>query len=83
MATNVGGILDQPQSQHETDLVSQNQKKEQGEKRKRMKERSEVWEHFVKEDLPSGRQAICKYCGMSYKCGAKKNGTSVLWAHIS
>uniref|UniRef100_A0A803MIS5 BED-type domain-containing protein n=1 Tax=Chenopodium quinoa TaxID=63459 RepID=A0A803MIS5_CHEQI len=48
-----------------------------------MKERYEVWENFVKEDLPSGRQAICKYCGMSYKCGAKKNGTSVLWAHIS
>uniref|UniRef100_A0A803N9Q5 BED-type domain-containing protein n=1 Tax=Chenopodium quinoa TaxID=63459 RepID=A0A803N9Q5_CHEQI len=48
-----------------------------------MKERSEVWEHFDKEDLPSGMQAICKYCGMSYKCGAKKNGTSVLWAHIS
>uniref|UniRef100_A0A803MQA4 BED-type domain-containing protein n=1 Tax=Chenopodium quinoa TaxID=63459 RepID=A0A803MQA4_CHEQI len=42
-----------------------------------------VWEHFDKEDLPSGMQAICKYCGMSYKCGAKKNGTSVLWAHIS
>uniref|UniRef100_A0A803N7L4 BED-type domain-containing protein n=1 Tax=Chenopodium quinoa TaxID=63459 RepID=A0A803N7L4_CHEQI len=83
MTTNVGGVPDQPQSEHETDQVSQNQKKEQGAKRKRMKERSEVWEHFDKEDLPSGMQAICKYCGMSYKCGAKKNGTSVLWAHIS
>uniref|UniRef100_A0A803N644 BED-type domain-containing protein n=1 Tax=Chenopodium quinoa TaxID=63459 RepID=A0A803N644_CHEQI len=83
MTTNVGGVPDQPQSEHETGQVSQNQKKEQGAKRKRMKERSEVWEHFDKEDLPSGMQAICKYCGMSYKCGAKKNGTSVLWAHIS
>uniref|UniRef100_A0A803MPH2 BED-type domain-containing protein n=1 Tax=Chenopodium quinoa TaxID=63459 RepID=A0A803MPH2_CHEQI len=83
MTTNVGGVPDQPQSEHETDQVSQNQKKEQGAKRKRMKERSEVWEHFDKEDLPFGMQAICKYCGMSYKCGAKKNGTSVLWAHIS
>uniref|UniRef100_A0A803LUS7 BED-type domain-containing protein n=1 Tax=Chenopodium quinoa TaxID=63459 RepID=A0A803LUS7_CHEQI len=83
MTTNVGGVPDQPQSEHETDQVSQNQKKEQGAKRKRMKERSEVWEHFDKEDLPSGMQAICKYCGMSYKCGAKKNGTSVLWDHIS
>uniref|UniRef100_A0A803LSQ9 BED-type domain-containing protein n=1 Tax=Chenopodium quinoa TaxID=63459 RepID=A0A803LSQ9_CHEQI len=83
MATNVGGAPDQPQSEHETDQVSENQNKEQGAKRKRMKERSEVWEHFIKEDLASGRQTICKYCGMSYKCGAKKNGTSVLWAHIS
>uniref|UniRef100_A0A803KSD7 Methionine aminopeptidase n=1 Tax=Chenopodium quinoa TaxID=63459 RepID=A0A803KSD7_CHEQI len=83
MATNVGGAPDQPQSEHETDQVSKNHNKEQGAKRKRMKERSEVWEHFIKEDLASGRQAICKYCGMSYKCGAKKNGTSVLWAHIS
>uniref|UniRef100_A0A803MKN7 BED-type domain-containing protein n=1 Tax=Chenopodium quinoa TaxID=63459 RepID=A0A803MKN7_CHEQI len=83
MATNVGGAPDQPQSEHETGQVSENQNKEQGAKRKRMKERSEVWEHFIKEDLASGRQAICKYCGMSYKCGAKKNGTSVLWAHIS
>uniref|UniRef100_A0A803MM92 BED-type domain-containing protein n=1 Tax=Chenopodium quinoa TaxID=63459 RepID=A0A803MM92_CHEQI len=82
METNVGGAPDQPQSEHETDQVSENQNKEQGAKRKRMKERSEVWEHFIKEDLASGRQAICKYCGMSYKCGAKKNGTSVLWAHI-
>uniref|UniRef100_A0A803LJT2 BED-type domain-containing protein n=1 Tax=Chenopodium quinoa TaxID=63459 RepID=A0A803LJT2_CHEQI len=48
-----------------------------------MKERSEVWEHFIKEELASGRHTTCKYCGMSYKCGAKKNGTSVLWAHIS
>uniref|UniRef100_A0A803M0S9 Reverse transcriptase Ty1/copia-type domain-containing protein n=1 Tax=Chenopodium quinoa TaxID=63459 RepID=A0A803M0S9_CHEQI len=72
MATNVGSVLDQPQSKHETNQVSQNQKKEEGAKRKRMKERSEVWEHFVKEDLPSGRQATCKYYGMSYKCGAKK-----------
>uniref|UniRef100_A0A803L0M6 BED-type domain-containing protein n=1 Tax=Chenopodium quinoa TaxID=63459 RepID=A0A803L0M6_CHEQI len=84
MATNVGGVPDQPQSEHEIDQVSQNQKKEEGAKRKRMKERFEVWEHFFKEDyLPSGRQATCKYCGMSYKCGAKKNSTSVLWAHIS
>ncbi|XP_021757961.1 uncharacterized protein LOC110722997 [Chenopodium quinoa] len=83
MATNVGGAPDQPQSEHETDQVSENQNKEQGAKRKRMKERSEVWEHFIKEYLASGRQEICKYCGMSYKCGAKKNGTSVLWAHIS
>uniref|UniRef100_A0A803MEM5 BED-type domain-containing protein n=1 Tax=Chenopodium quinoa TaxID=63459 RepID=A0A803MEM5_CHEQI len=82
MATNVG-VNDHPeQSEPETDQSDCN-KKEEGVKRKRMKERSEVWEHFVKEDLPSGRQATCKYCGMSYKCGAKKNGTSVLWAHIN
>ncbi|XP_021722397.1 zinc finger BED domain-containing protein RICESLEEPER 2-like [Chenopodium quinoa] len=57
MTTNVGGVPDQPQSEHETDQVSQNQKKEERAKKKRMKERSDVWEHIVKEDLPSGRQS--------------------------
>uniref|UniRef100_A0A803N115 BED-type domain-containing protein n=1 Tax=Chenopodium quinoa TaxID=63459 RepID=A0A803N115_CHEQI len=28
-------------------------------------------------------EASCKYCGMRYKRGTKRNGTSPLWAHIN
>ncbi|XP_010677727.1 zinc finger BED domain-containing protein RICESLEEPER 2-like [Beta vulgaris subsp. vulgaris] len=51
--------------------------------RDRMKDRSEVWEHFLKKETPLVLRAICKYCRMEYKYNPKKNGTSVLWGHIN
>ncbi|KNA22643.1 hypothetical protein SOVF_032530 [Spinacia oleracea] len=51
--------------------------------KRKMKDRSEVWEHFLKTDTPDGMKATCKYCKMEYKCDPKKNGTSCLWTHIN
>ena len=51
--------------------------------RKRMKDRSGVWDHFLKIETESGLQAKCKYCAIQYKYNSKRNGTSTLWAHIS
>ncbi|XP_048502686.2 zinc finger BED domain-containing protein RICESLEEPER 2-like [Beta vulgaris subsp. vulgaris] len=52
-------------------------------KKEENKDRSEVWEHFLKKETPLGLRAICKYCRMEYKCNPKKNDTSVLWGHIN
>uniref|UniRef100_A0A803N8F3 Uncharacterized protein n=1 Tax=Chenopodium quinoa TaxID=63459 RepID=A0A803N8F3_CHEQI len=78
MSTNMDNVEGNfPIEEHESD----NEKSEP--KRKRMKDRSEVWEHFIKEETPTGMEARCKYYGMRYKCGTKRNGTSPLWAHIN
>uniref|UniRef100_A0A803LSE4 BED-type domain-containing protein n=1 Tax=Chenopodium quinoa TaxID=63459 RepID=A0A803LSE4_CHEQI len=78
MSTNMDNVEGNvPIEEHESD----NEKSKP--KRKRMKDRSEVWEHFIKEETHTGMEARCKYCGMRYKCGTKRNGTSPLWAHIN
>lgn len=43
-----------------------------------MKDRSEVLEHFTKEETATGLRAVCKYCNMKYNCDPKRNGTSPL-----
>lgn len=51
--------------------------------RKRMKDRSPIWEHFEKQESDEGIRAQCKYCALRYNCDPKKNGTSTLWAHLN
>uniref|UniRef100_A0A803MKM4 BED-type domain-containing protein n=1 Tax=Chenopodium quinoa TaxID=63459 RepID=A0A803MKM4_CHEQI len=78
MSTNMDNVEGNvPIEEHESD----NEKSKP--KRKRMKDRSEVWEHFIKEETHTGMESRCKYCGIRYKCGTKRNGTSPLWAHIN
>lgn len=90
MSSNIGnpGKSVQEVEQEDDDvqevLVSPSENNGDGKtKRKRMKDRSEVWEHFLKKETPLGLRAICKYCRMEYKCNPKKNGTSALWGHIN
>ncbi|KMT07963.1 hypothetical protein BVRB_6g144970 [Beta vulgaris subsp. vulgaris] len=90
MSSNIGnpGKSVQEVEQEDDDvqevLVSPSENNGDGKtKRKRMKDRSEVWEHFLKKETPLGLRAICMYCRMEYKCNPKKNGTSALWGHIN
>uniref|UniRef100_A0A803PEN4 BED-type domain-containing protein n=1 Tax=Cannabis sativa TaxID=3483 RepID=A0A803PEN4_CANSA len=53
-------------------------------KRKPTRPPSKVWTHFTKViDDAKNPKARCNYCGVSYACGSKKNGTSNLLTHLS
>ncbi|XP_073032144.1 zinc finger BED domain-containing protein RICESLEEPER 2-like isoform X2 [Primulina eburnea] len=54
-----------------------------GKKRKSVRPRSLVWEHFEKyEDSNGTPRAKCNYCGSSYAADSSLNGTSSLGAHL-
>ncbi|XP_075503957.1 zinc finger BED domain-containing protein RICESLEEPER 2-like [Primulina tabacum] len=54
-----------------------------GKKRKSVRPRSLIWEHFEKyEDSNGTRRAKCNYCGSSYAADSSLNGTSSLGAHL-
>uniref|UniRef100_A0A803LIG0 hAT-like transposase RNase-H fold domain-containing protein n=1 Tax=Chenopodium quinoa TaxID=63459 RepID=A0A803LIG0_CHEQI len=56
MSTNMDNVEGNvPIEEHESD----NEKSKP--KRKRMKDRSEVWEHFIKEETHTGMEARCKW----------------------
>ena len=46
--------------------------------------RSFVWDHFTKipKGDPSKPRAACNYCGASYACDTKTNGTKNMKYHI-
>ena len=53
-------------------------------KRKSMKPRSVVWDHFSKFIDDMGIQkGKCNYCEKEFYCDPKKNGTSTLKHHMS
>ncbi|KAK6923412.1 Zinc finger, BED-type [Dillenia turbinata] len=52
-------------------------------KRKTMKERLDVWEHFDKFiDAVGMSKSRCKYCSKEYKSNSKTCGTSTLKTHL-
>ncbi|KAK6916906.1 Zinc finger, BED-type [Dillenia turbinata] len=52
-------------------------------KRKTMKERSDVWEHFDKFiDAAGMSKSRCKYCSKEYKSDSKTCGTITLKTHL-
>jgi hypothetical protein len=56
-----------------------------GDGRKPMASRSEMWQHFVKitDDKGIVRSARCKYCSRTMKADSKANGTSSLKRHFN
>lgn len=45
--------------------------------------RSYVWDHFTRNlTNPLKPRAICKYCGTSYACHSKANGTTAMKTHL-
>ncbi|KAG6718379.1 hypothetical protein I3842_04G146700 [Carya illinoinensis] len=50
----------------------------------RGRQRSMVWDHFTKipKDDPTKPRAACNYCGASYACDTKTNGTKSMKYHI-
>ena len=52
-------------------------------RRKTMKERSEVWDHFTKyTDAEGSLRARCNYCEKVYYSDPSTNGTSALAKHL-
>ncbi|KMS98900.1 hypothetical protein BVRB_3g067910 [Beta vulgaris subsp. vulgaris] len=51
-------------------------------KRKSTKERSDIWDHFTKFIAKGQGKCKCNYCGMSYKCAPRVNGTSTYRKHL-
>ncbi|KAF5446900.1 hypothetical protein F2P56_032496 [Juglans regia] len=47
--------------------------------------KSKAWAHFtrVKDGDPNSPKASCNYCGRSYKCHSKKQGTSSMLYHLT
>ncbi|XP_077223462.1 zinc finger BED domain-containing protein RICESLEEPER 2-like [Tasmannia lanceolata] len=53
-------------------------------KRKNMKARSDVWEHYTKFVNEEGEQkARCRYCEKEFHSDPRRNGTSALKTHIA
>lgn len=55
-----------------------------GKKRKTMKPRSDIWDHFdTFKDAEGNKKSKCKYCGKEYFSDPSSNGTSSLWKHLN
>lgn len=46
------------------------------------KKRSYVWDHFTKNNDLKLSRVIYNYCGVSYACQKKRNGTSNMRSHL-
>ncbi|XP_021639462.1 zinc finger BED domain-containing protein RICESLEEPER 3-like [Hevea brasiliensis] len=76
-------IADSNQSEVETGDASKSKSKEVV-KRKPVRPRSPVWDHFTKFINTKGKiKGKCNYCGKEFCCDPKKNGTTALRNHMN
>jgi hypothetical protein len=54
-------------------------------KKRNVTNKSATWDHFIKDKSTHDNDyaAHCNYCGASYKCYPKNNGTSSMLYHVT